>query len=207
MAKSYQQQIYQADGKKAARIKRLLITAIRFNAKLRWRIELMCPATLLDTSARLIGAHPESTPRQRAWAEPVRKQLKEAATLPLEGLSAAEHNRAAQLAEDACNYAFGVAAEHKPRNAMWIGLATLFWVEKMLDVDPGLLIENSPLHHAVHSLLEFLKEDPELLGTMERSAQRGAERLGRAWNEIELYRDGEGLFERRKAAAVQREAA
>jgi len=198
--------IYSATGPQAARNKRLLITAVRFNAGLRWRIELSCPAVLLNTAAKLIGSHPESTPEQKEWAAPVLARFKEAAGLPFADLKDKDHNRAADLAEDACNYAFGAAAEHVERSCMWIGLTTLFWLERMLEVDPDLLIENSPLHHATYELLERLKLDPGLMGDMEASARKASMRLGRAWNEIELYRDGEGLFARRASHPVKEAA-
>lgn len=199
--------IYCADGKMAQRIRRLIVTDLRRCSALRWRLEIAMPALLLYTPIALVGGHPDSTGEQRAWAEPELARLKEACNAPFADLSDREHEIGRRLSIQVANYAMGSAAEHRERTSIWIALTTLYWLERMLDVDPELLIENSPLHHSVYALLERANRFPDLRETFETSARKASARLGRAFNELELYRDGEGLFERRKAAAVQREAA
>lgn len=199
--------IYSADGKAASRIRRQIVTDLRLSAAIRWRLEISMPAMLLYTPVALIGSHPDSTDEQRAWAAPELARLKEACNAPLAPLSDREHEIARRLSTQAANYAMGAAAEHRARTGIWIGLTTLYWLERMLDVDPDLLIENSPLHHAVYALLERADSFPDLRKTYETSARKASRRLGQAFGELELYRDGEGLFERRASTPAIKVAA
>ncbi|MCM8734604.1 hypothetical protein M5E06_10400 [Azospirillum sp. A1-3] len=190
--------IYCADGKMAARIRRLIVTDLRRCSALRWRIEIGMPALLLYTPVALVGGHPDSTGEQREWAGPELARLKEACNAPFLDLSDKDHEIARRLSVQVANYAMGAAAEHRERTSIWIALTTLYWLERMLDVDPDLLIENGPLHHAVYALLERANKFPDLRETFEASARKASARLGRAFTELELYRDGEGLFARRQ---------
>lgn len=199
--------IYCADGKAADRIRRQIVTDIRLCAGIRWRIELAMPALLLYTPVALIGAHPDSTPEQREWAAPELARLKQACGGPLDALSDRDHEIARRLSVQAANYAMGAAAEHRERKGIWIALTTLYWLERMLEVDADLLVENSPLHHAVYALLERASRFPDLRETYETSARKASRRLGAAFTDLELYRDGEGLFARRNTAADLRRAA
>lgn len=194
--------IYCANGKAADRIRRLIVTDLRLCSPLRWRIEIGMPALLLYTPIALVGGHPDSTEEQREWAGPELSRLKEACNAPFLDLSDREHEIARRLSVKVANFAMGAAAEHRERTSIWIGLTTLYWLEKMLDVDRDLLIENSPLHHAVYALLERADRFPDLRATFETSARKASLRLGRAFNELELYRDGEGLFARRQGPAA-----
>lgn len=191
------QKIFHATGALGERVRRGIVTNIRAHAALRYRIEYAAPCTFLFTAAGLIGNHADSTPAQKAWAAPVLAQFKRANEEAFTGLSDRHYNIARDLTTQAANYAMGVAAEHRERSCMWIALTTLFWLEQLLDVEPDLLIENGTLHCATYELLEKLKTDPELMGDMEDSCRKAAVRLGRAFNALELYRAGEGLFARR----------
>lgn len=167
------------------RDERLLMTGLRLQAKHRPHIRHALPPFLLYKPVWLIGAHPDSTPEERAWGAPVLDHLKAACHEPLLELSGRDRGNVERLLGELGKWAMCEASDRLERTAIWAALTVLYWLAE--DDKYGLLVEGSHLHHAVYALLDAANQHEHLTSRYDRAARKGAQRLRDALERIELF--------------------
>lgn len=186
-------------GMSTTREERQIITCMRRFPAIRPHIRHAFPPLLLWKPVTVICDHPESCDDERTWGARVMPLLKQAAHEPFAQLAPAWRDRGQTIALEVAKYGMAEAAERKPRAAIWGALTIMYWLEKMLDVEPSLLGEDSALHHAAFELLTAVQNHQRIADTYDKSARKGAVRLGRALARVELYPDAWAVFGKKAA--------
>lgn len=172
------------------RDERRVRTALLTYAADRRRLELTLPAHMLWHCCCSIGGVPGSTDKERAWWNSVAPHLQVACLEPLVGLPEVRWAVATELSKLITKMTLG---ELSGRPVITCMMATLRWVEALLDHDVLEMIEGSAIDQAMDVVLDMLREHEALAGNVDRSARKAARTLHARMQSLGLYQ-GADIF-------------
>lgn len=189
------------DGKSERRHFAEAIAFVNANQWLLAAIEAAVPACLLWSVVDSIGKHPKATEEERAFCQQLAADLKVAAAEPFAGLAPAAAYKGMQAAWRLGVYAYDVPDCGRAYGTLFI--ASVFWLDALLQAEFWQMHEGSAFHRAATALLDDIntkREDPAKADTfdrMEASARKLAARMQSRLESIGLF---VGALDRKAAA-------
>lgn len=172
------------------RIERRLRTALLAFAADHDRLELAIPACLLWDCCRSVGEHPEASDVDKAWWAAVQPDLQLAALEPFAGLPLARWEACRINSIGASRWAIGSFGN---RPVITMTMATLRWIEALLNADVLEVIEGSAIDRALGHVMTALQDNEGLAGDVDKSARKVARHLHAKFQSVGLYK-GHDLF-------------
>lgn len=175
------------------RDERRLRVALLTHAADRARMELSIPVCLLWDCCRTIGEHPNAAPGdQEFWCD-VMPDLQLAALEPFTGLPLARWEAARKLVVQAARW--GVA-EHSNRPVITMTMATLRWLEALLNADVLEMPEGSAIDRALARIMAELQANEDLASGVDRSATKLARKIHARFQTLGLYKGADVFAEK-----------
>lgn len=170
------------------RTERKIRTALLVNAAERQRLELAIPVCMLWDCCRSIGEHPKAAEGDKEFWRHVMPDLQLAALQPFSGLPLARWNAARELSVLVARWGM---VEFSGRPVITMTMATLRWIEALLNADVLEMVEGSCIDTALTRILAELQGNEDLAAGVDRSAAKLARHMHARFRALGLYADAD----------------